>query len=273
LLHASALANETLARALWRVDTRDIDAATDTLATRYPDTHPALTSLRSVLATEERERSSIFSTTAGLFAGLRTDAARRASEAPPLDLDAFFAAPHQLHIVAPARHQAVAVPLVVGLIEEVVHATYHRPAARLLLALDEVANIAPLPRLASIVAEGGGQGVVTLACLQDLSQARARWGVLGEGFVSLFPTTVVLGGVADRTTLEHLSRLVGEVASPQLTQRRRERSVTWVRQPRLSPRDIAVGRAGHALVLDARRQPSWVTLTPAHEDARFHSPE
>jgi len=68
----------------------------------------------------------------------------------------------------------------------------HEQGARLLLALDELANVAPLPRLASIVSEGGGQGVVTLACLQDLSQARSRWGTSAEGFLSLFPTTVVL---------------------------------------------------------------------------------
>ena len=94
----------------------------------------------------------------------------------------FLSGPHQLHIVAPSRHQAVTTPLVVGLIEEVVHATYdrHDEGARLLLALDELANVAPLPRLASIVSEGGGQGVLTLACLQDLSQARSRWGDLGR---------------------------------------------------------------------------------------------
>ena len=49
--------------------------------------------------------------------------------------------------------------MVVGLIEELVHATYdrHENGARLLLALDELANVAPLPRLAGIVSEGGGQ--------------------------------------------------------------------------------------------------------------------
>jgi hypothetical protein len=69
------------------------------------------------------------------------------------------------------------------------------------LALDELANVAPLPRLASIVSEGGGQGVLTMACLQDLSQARSRWGTSAEGFLSLFPTTVVLPGAEHYTDL------------------------------------------------------------------------
>ena len=45
-----------------------------------------------------------------------------------------------------------------------------------LLALDEVANIAPIPDLPAMVSEGAGQGLLVLACLQDLSQARVRWG-------------------------------------------------------------------------------------------------
>jgi type IV secretory pathway TraG/TraD family ATPase VirD4 len=94
-----------------------------------------------------------------------------------------------------------------------VHATYdrHEEGARLLLALDELANVAPLPRLAGIVSEGGGQGVLTLACLQDLSQARSRWGTAADGFLSLFSTTVVLPGIADRPTLELLSQLAGRM--------------------------------------------------------------
>ncbi len=79
-----------------------------------------------------------------------------------------------------------------------------------MLALDEVANIAPVPDLPAMVSEGGSQGVVTLACLQDLSQARGRWGVAADGFLSLFGTTVVLPGIGDVHTLEALSALAGE---------------------------------------------------------------
>ncbi|MGH9104350.1 MAG: type IV secretory system conjugative DNA transfer family protein [Acidimicrobiales bacterium] len=79
-----------------------------------------------------------------------------------------------------------------------------------LFALDEVANIAPLPRLPQLVSEGGSQDVVTLACLQDLSQARARWGEAAEGFLTLFGWKVLLPGVADLRTLQLFSALAGE---------------------------------------------------------------
>src|SRR5690606_27954911 len=53
------------------------------------------------------------------------------------------------------------------------------PGARLdpplLLALDEIGNLSPLPSLPVLMAEGGGTGITTMPVLQSLSQARARW--------------------------------------------------------------------------------------------------
>jgi type IV secretory pathway TraG/TraD family ATPase VirD4 len=260
-----------------RVDERRCDDFVHELTDRYGEHHPSVSLLRGVLATEDRERSSIWSTTSGLFAGVRTEAARASSREPPLDLDAFLSGPHQLHVVAPSRHQAVTIPLVVGLIEEVVHATYdrHEEGARLLLALDELANVAPLPRLAGIVSEGGGQGVLTLACLQDLSQARSRWGTSADGFLSLFPTTVVLPGIADRPTLEMLRHLAGrslyEVPTYQFGRKgkRAGRSSSWVERDRATISDLAHGRPGYAMGLDPSKQMKWIELTPAHAHARF----
>ena len=171
----------------------------------------------------------------------------------------------------------MSIPLIVGLVEELVHATYdrHLEGARLLLALDELANVAPLPRLASIVSEGGGQGVLTLACLQDLSQARSRWGTSAEGFLSLFPTTLVLPGIADRATLEMLQHLAGRELrpSPSVQRDRRGRalghSMSWVERDRVTMSELAQGREGRALGLDAQNHLKWIELTPAYRDARF----
>ena len=250
LMHASALRGDSIGHLASRIDERRGDDLLHELTERHGEHHPAVSLLHGVLATEERERSSIWSTTAGLFAGIRTEAARASAREAPLDVEEFLAGPHQLHIVAPSRHQAVSIPLVVGLVEELVHATYdrHHEGARLLLALDELANVAPLPRLAGIVSEGGGQGVLTLACLQDLSQARARWGTSAEGFLSLFPTTLVLPGIADRTTLETLRALAGKelVASPSVQRDKRGRAVghntSWIERDRMTVSQLAQGR-------------------------------
>lgn len=277
LMHAASLAGESLGHLAARIDQRSGEDLLTVLRERHGDGHPSVSLLSGVLATDERERSGIWSTASGLFSGVRTDAARAAAREAPLDISAFLAGPHQLHIVSPSRHQSVAVPLVVGMIEEVVHATYdrHHEGARLLLALDELANVAPLPRLTSIVSEGGGQGVLTLACLQDLSQARSRWGAAANGFLSLFPTTVVLPGIADRDTLELLHRLAGrdlvETPSWQVGRRggSRGHSMNWVERDRASIRDLAIGRPGYALGLGTDKSMRWVQLTPAHRDHRF----
>lgn len=277
LLHGAALRAESLGQLAARVDARHADDMISTLSTRYGPAHPSVSLLNGVLATEERERSGIWSTASGLFAGMRTDAARASARESPLDIDEFLRGPHQLHIVAPSRYQAVSVPLVVGMIEEVVHATYdrHHHGASLLLALDELANVAPLPGLASIVSEGGGQGVVTLACLQDLSQARSRWGANADGFLSLFPTTVVLPGIADRTTLEMIQQLAGRslVESHQVQHSRRGRtegySRSWIERDNATLSDVARGRSGYALGLNEKKDVRWIELTPSYSDPRF----
>jgi type IV secretory pathway TraG/TraD family ATPase VirD4 len=277
LLHGASLRSESLGQLASRVDGRSADDVMADLATRYGEAHPSVSLLRGVLATEERERSGIWSTASGLFSGMRTDAARASAREAPLDVQEFLAGPHQLHIVAPSRYQAVTVPLVVGMIEEVVHATYdrHHDGARLLLALDELANVAPLPRLASIVSEGGGQGVVTLACLQDLSQARSRWGTNADGFLSLFPTTVVLPGIADRTTLEMVQQLAGRSMVPshnvQHSRRGRTEGYTrsWIERDNATLSDVARGRQGYALGLNERKDLRWIELTPSYADPRF----
>jgi len=279
LLHAAALRHESLDKFLMRVDRRDASELEAELRRTYGESHPSVNVLRGVLATEERERSGIWSSASGLFSGMRTESARRAAHEPNIEIDEFLASPHQLHIVSPSRHQNVTTPLIVGLIDYLVHATYdaHHRGARLLLALDEVANVAPLPGLAAIVSEGGGQGVVTLACLQDLSQARTRWGRTADGFLSLFPATVVLPGIADRTTLEMLSSLSGvarrstESITTNRWRRRTSVATRWVTESVLRPADIAHGRAGYALALTTRKEIRWLRLTPAHEDDRFYA--
>jgi hypothetical protein len=144
-----------------------------------------------------------------------------------------------------------------------------------------------------MVSEGGGQGLVTLACIQDLSQAKARWGTAAEGFLSLFGTTVVLAGIGDVRTLTAISTLAGEEEVPTrsiaVPTDRRGRSGSWnrrmlsgtdsrvtvttsnMRRPRLPVDVIARGSPGTALVIGDRTQMSWVGLTPWQSDDLWRS--
>ena len=163
-------------------------------------------------ATDERERSGIFSTASGLLSAYRSQAVLETAKDPNFDPVSFARSSDSLYICAPAQEQDRLAPLVVALLEQIRAAVLARPpdAAPVVFALDEVANIAPLSSLPALAAEGGGQGLVTLACLQDLSQARVRWGEAAEGFFTLFGTKVILPGVADHRTLQLISALAGD---------------------------------------------------------------
>jgi len=236
--------------------------------------------LAGVSATEHREQSGIWSTASGVLAAYRSQAALDTAALPGVDPGAFVRSADTIYVCAPARQQALVAPLVVGLVEEIRAATYAAAAevgrsdgAPVLLALDEVANVAPLPDLPAIVSEGGSQGLVTLACLQDLSQARARWGMAAEGFPTLFGAKVVLGGIGDVRTLEATSVVCGDVDVPTRSTSgswalsgRRQRTVTWStnRRRRLPVDELARGHPGAALLLDGGRPPAWMRLAPWH---------
>jgi type IV secretion system protein VirD4 len=275
LLHACALDRGGIPRLAGWVDAREGREPLSRLVGAKGEDHPAPASLGGLLATDDRELSAIWSTTAGVLSAWRTEAAREAAAAPPLDLGRFLGGANTLHVVSPARHQVATAPLIAGMLDAIVHATYerHERGASVLLALDELANVAPLPSLPSFVSEGAGQGVVVLGCLQDLSQARVRWGTAAEGFLSLFPTTVVLPGIADRATLDALSQLAGrhDVAATSVSTSRGRDVVTrsFVERPRLAQDVIARGHLGYALAIDAAKRLGWVELTPAHDDTRF----
>jgi len=294
LLWATSLADGDIADLCRLVDRRDTRPVLAELA-RAEDAFAAevaASRLASVTATEEREQSAIWSTVASVLAPYSTTAALASAGAGPgqrrarLDPDAFVRSSGTIYVSADSRLQSVVAPVLVGLIDQIRAATYRRhsldaASPPVLALLDEVANIAPIPELPQIVSEAGGQGLVVMACLQDLSQARSRWGSAAEGFLTLFGTTVVLPGVADVRTLEALSTLLGARDSPSpsvsVTRRGllrppdRSRSIGTRRLARFEPARLSVGQHGRALVLDPRRSHAWVELTPAFAAEPFRS--
>jgi type IV secretion system protein VirD4 len=264
LLFAAALRGRDMATVCRWVLARDLREPEAVLEAQGHEMARAV--LAGVTATEDRERSGIFSTAAGLLAAYRSEAALAGATEPNFDPEAFARSTDTVYICAPAHAQDQLAPLVVALLEQIRSAVYARPrnAAPVVFALDEVAGIAPLPSLPALAAEGGGQGLITLACLQDLSQARARWGDAAEGFFSLFNVKIVFPGIGDHRTLQLISALAGDeevsvrtVNMPHWAAAFLEKrsalpttttSVTW--RPRLSVADVARGRPGCALVIE-----------------------
>ena len=302
LLHAAALDGADMRTVLTWVDRHQALPAQQVLAS-VPGrtTELARNLLDGIVLTEERELSGIWSTTSGVLSGFRSEEVLGTTTDPTFDPIDFVESSDTVYIAAPAHQQTMVAPLVVGLLEDVRRAAYaHRASSvgepgtqqgpPLLLALDEVANIAPLPDLPAMVSEGGGQGVITVACFQDLSQARSRWPGRADGFTSLFGTTAVLPGIGDVATLQALSMLAGDeelavraVSTGHSTSDRpltdlltggrpqhgQNVSTQWRR--RLAPDVITRGVPEHLLVFDDRNQPGWVPLAPSYRAEPWRS--
>jgi type IV secretory pathway TraG/TraD family ATPase VirD4 len=276
-LHAAALDGRDMESVVDWVMRHELDEA-GILLEEERASRLAFGSLLGLLNTEERERASIFSAAADALQAYSSEAALDAAKNPNFEPERFVVSEDTMYIHAPAEEQAGAAPIVCGLLAEIRRATYHAHnegslRGRVLFALDEVANIAPLEELPQIASEGGGQGLDLLAALQDLSQARARWGQAADGFLTLFGTKVILPGIADTRSLEAVSTALGEydrqmIAKSTIPTRdsiipMRGKTVSTQRTRVLSPGEIANIPAGHALHLDGLR---WqlLTVTPAY---------
>jgi type IV secretory pathway TraG/TraD family ATPase VirD4 len=139
----------------------------------------------------------------------------------------------------------------------------------LALLLDEAANY-PLPSLPSLVSEGGGSGITTLAVLQSLAQARDRWGrEAAEAIWDSAIVKVILGGSANADDLTGISRLIGEREVREITHTQGPSgaggtsvSVSVRRRPILEPSEIRQIPVGQGLLLLRSAPPILMALTP-----------
>ena len=175
--------------------------------------------LQGLLALDDRERSGISSSVVRMMRLYGSVVARDLGETPNFDPVAFVRSSDTLYVTASPERQQEYAPLIASLLEEIRFATYARHAAEetgrepkrphVTFVLDEANNTAPIP-LPAIISEAGGQSLHVVVGIQDLSRARARWGQEADGFLTLFPTKLVLPGLVEPYTLDALSNAAGE---------------------------------------------------------------
>ena len=135
------------------------------------------------------------------------------------------------------------------------------------LILDEAANY-PLPSLGSLMSEGGGTGITTVAVLQSLAQARDRWGhEQAQSIWDSATSKIVLGGSSNANDLRDLTQLIGERENPEVSTTRQAgggRNVTESTRQRtiLDPSDIRLIKIGHGLLMLRAARPIMLTLRP-----------
>jgi type IV secretory pathway TraG/TraD family ATPase VirD4 len=223
LLHAAALDNRPPAE-LFRW-TLDPTAASDAVAilTNHRDAATGWAdSLASMIDSDPRTRDSIWqgvSLALGALADPRVLDAVTPRPGEDFDPEQFLTHDGTLYLLATGAGAGASAALVAAFVEDLIE-TVRRLAARspgarldppLLLALDEIANLAPLPSLPTLMAEGGGTGITTMPVLQSLAQTREKWSDNAAGAIwDASIVKVILGGASNSRDLQDLSTLIGE---------------------------------------------------------------
>lgn len=255
----------------------------DPAPVRILRSHPAAAvgwadELAAQSSADHRQRDSVWAGVRRSFDALADPRVLDACSPDPdkaFDAAKFLDANGTLYLVGSTGAQLSVAPLIAALIEDVVECGRRRATRTaggrldppLVLLLDEAANIAPIPSLPSLLADGGGSGITTVAVLQSLAQARGRWGESNaEAMWDAATIKVVLGGLAHAEDLQRISRLAGDV--DELTETRtRGRGGTTVstsvrRLPALPIEKIRGLPVGRAIVLARRARPVESRLKP-----------
>jgi type IV secretion system protein VirD4 len=126
--------------------------------------------------------------------------------------------PATLLIVAPESESDRFSPLFTALIASVVHEAEQQAATRggpleprLLLALDEAANVFRFPRLPQLLTTARGNGIQLLLVYHDLGQLEHVYGgrPVARTLLSNAKLRMLLPGVGDLDTLRHFSDILG----------------------------------------------------------------
>ncbi|RFZ42934.1 TraM recognition site of TraD and TraG [Mycobacterium marinum] len=246
----------------------DADMAADALAAVVDDT-------------EDRERSGVESTMSRLWAVYKLPGGVRTAKGTNFSPAEFVkSAADTLYIAVPSERTHVYAPAVVALLEAIRFEQYRRyaelaksdtPSSPVTFVLDEVANTAPID-VPAIASEAGGQRLHLVIALQDLAQARHRWGQdRGSGLLTIVGTKVLLPGIVDPGSLEAISLAIGDYQRGQITENisddgRRSTSYGQTRERSIPPSRIARLPQGRVIVVEGAR-PHEITAARWHAEA------
>jgi type IV secretion system protein VirD4 len=200
---------------------------------------------------------------------------------PSFDPAAFVRSLDTLVLVADANASTNVAPLCAMLLQEVVDAAKaaaaRLPGGRLdpplRLVGDEIANVAPLPKLPELSSDARGFGMQLVLALQSLAQAQRRWGDRGAGaLLDNMPAEILLGGLTDTAALKRYAVLVGEVEltrastsydSP--TGRATTASEQWADRPAMRADEARQIPDGHGLLIYRNLAAVMLRLTPWYQ--------
>jgi type IV secretion system protein VirD4 len=282
--HAAALAGLDLRHvARWVSGARD-DEAEDILATTPGAARHLATQLAEMRGEANKTISTVRMTMSRSLAFLADPALAAAVLPDPgesLDIEGFLRQAGTLYLIAETRGEdAPVAPLFACLASEIHYtaalAGSYQPGGRLdppmLMALDEVTQICPVP-VPSWLADSGGKGIQIITVAHGEAQLRGRWGSNGARVImDTSGAKLWLPGISDPATLDAASALCGTTAMKETRTwfgHHYERHDYYARHPVMTPEMIRQLPTRRALIIRGGMSPVIARLPMAWHDPLY----
>ena len=198
-----------------------------------------------------------------------------------LDIPTFLRETGTLYLIAETRGEdAPVAPLFACLTSEIHHiaalAGSLLPGGKLdpplLMALDEVTQICPVP-VPSWLADSGGKGIQIITVAHGEAQLRGRWGTNGARIImDTSGAKIWLPGISDTATLDAAAALCGSTAMKEthtLFRHQHDRHDPYARHPVMTPDMIRQLPVRYALIVRGGMSPVIARLPMAWADRTY----
>jgi len=277
LLFAAATSGRTMADVVRWVDTQEESEVRAAL--EESGNEAAMIAAAASFAREERQRSSIYTTTETILAAYADPGVLDSALVSELEPDRLLdGGSHSAYFCAPLDEQRRLRPLFVTALEQIVARVYELANAKggpidppLLIVMDEAANIAPLPDLDALASTGAGQGVQLLTIVQDLAQVREQWGGRANTIVNNHRAKILGAGISDPDTLDYAARILGDeqvrqVSSTAGEEGRGSTTQSSVYRPIAPAHVLREGAPGTGVLIYGHLPPAHLHLRPWFRD-------
>lgn len=273
LLHAAALGKVSVATfARWGQSPALADGAVEILE-RSPDATPGWAqNLKSEVTADSRTRSNKWMGVIGATAALNIPGVAESLDPKEgeesLDPKQFILDKGTLYLLGSKSGGGAIAPFLIALMDEIVE-TARESAFRMegnrldppmSLVLDEIANLAPWNSLPTIMADGGGVGISTLAVFQSPAQAGGQWGEHeSQALLDSAILRIQLGGSNNDVELRKFTELMGQRVVQQKSKSWSEagtnKSEQSVDKAVMQPSELRRLPVGYGLLLNRNARP------------------
>ncbi|MDP8993187.1 MAG: TraM recognition domain-containing protein, partial [Actinomycetota bacterium] len=238
--------------------------------------------LGGLWSSDERTRSGVYTTARTVIKAWSDPAVAAAAAACEITPEWLLGGDNTLYIVAPAKEQARLRAVFASLVADLVGAAFDTATRnggtlerRLLVLLDEAANICPVRELPAWCSTCPSHGITLVTAWQDRSQQRLRYGPdAAETIWNNSGAKIILSGLADHATAE-VTSLLGEedhqrhTASVDLGSGGRQ--LTTATATRALVTTDALRRQGrnHGLLIYRDLPPAHLVLRPWHAEGHL----